>query len=74
MIKRRGKMIPALLAIWAVAIVGYVAMMQIEPSLWAREAQLLPGYEIWLAGGYDTPFGKALYILANWTECHGLMC
>lgn len=74
MIKKRAKMIPALIAIWAVSIAAIVFMQQLEPSLWARDAQFIPGYEIWLAGTYDTPVGKLLYVLANWTECHGLMC
>ena len=71
--ERKG-MLPALAAIWAISIVAMLIMWQVEPSLWARSSQYIPGYEIWLAGGHDTPVGMALYILANWTECHGLMC
>lgn len=74
MIRKRAKMIPALVAIWVISIAAMLAMQAIEPSLWARTEQFLPGYEIWLAGAYDEPFGKLLYVLANWTECHGLMC
>ncbi len=74
MIKSRLRMIPALLAIWAISIIAMIVMWQIEPSLWTRESQYIPGYEIWLAGDYDTLIGKILYIFANWTECHGLMC
>ena len=74
MIKKRAKMIPALIAIWVMSIAAIIFMQQLEPSLWARETQFIPGYEIWLAGAYDTPVGKFLYVLANWTECHGLMC
>lgn len=72
--KDRLKMLPALAVIWAISIVAMMAMWQIEPSLWARASQYIPGYEIWLAGDHDTPLGMLLYILANWTECHGLMC
>ena len=72
--KDRLKMLPALAVIWAISIVAMMAMWQIEPSLWARASQYIPGYEIWLAGDHDTPLGMLLYILGNWTECHGLMC
>lgn len=67
-------MLLALLGIWVIGVAAMLFMQWLEPSLWARDEQLLPGYEIWLAGDYDTPFGKLLYVLANWTECHGLMC
>lgn len=74
MLKQRAKMLPALAVIWIVSLVAMVLLQKVEPSLWMRETQLIPGYEVFLSGGYDTVFGKILYILGNWTECHGLMC